>query len=297
MQQLKVLTWNLGFGSMGANASVWFEGGKHLIPSSGKEVESNIVGIQNTLKQIDADVFFLQELSSGSLLNHWYDLRQAVQKALPDHSRSSVTNFVIPLYFDFLRNEHGMSTYVKKPFEILKKHTKLFKEGEKYYGIIPRLDFALSALVELKDRDPIVFVNTHLSSFDKYGSMRIAQFLELMDYVKSITSKGYEVIVGADWNMNIGKINFLNNTFDEDSYRMHVHDFPSHLLPKGWTTHFTTDVPTSRAASRPYVKGESTTLTIDGFICSPGIKVESLKTHDLGFVNSDHNPVEIIISV
>jgi len=294
MQQLKILTWNLGFGAMGADADISFEGGKNFLPSPSESVSNNIAGIQKTLVDTEADVYLLQELSSGSLLNHWYNLRKAVQETLPEHSRSSVTNFSLPLYFDFLRNEHGMSTYVRKPFAISKRHTKLFKDGEKYYKIIPRWDYALTSTVELEEGKSIAFVNTHLSSFDTYGAMRISQFLELMTYVKRLSKAGYAVVVGADWNMNSGKINFIGS--DEDQYRNHTHDFPTHLLPDGWSAHFTHGIPTVRAANRPYIKGESTTSTIDGFICSPEIKIDHIKTLDLQFKDSDHNPVEIVIS-
>lgn len=279
---------------MGAESDVSFEGGKHLIPSGGDAVCRNIIGIQDTLVDMQADIYLLQELSSGSLLNRWHNIRRAIQNALPKHSSSSASNFSLPLYFDFLRNEHGMGTYVKKPLSIDKRHTKLFKSSERYYKIFPRLDFALTSTVKINGSKTIAFVNTHLSSFDTYGAMRISQFLELMEYVKKLSASGYAVIVGADWNMNSGKYNFAGD--DEDQYRSQLHDFPNHLLPKGWTTHFTPDVPTVRAGNRPYTKGESTTATIDGFICSPEIQVDHIKTFDLQFEHSDHNPVEIVIS-
>ena len=148
--------------------------------------------------------------------------------------------------------------------------------------------------MNIQGTKPIAFVNTHLSSFDTYGAMRIAQFLELMKYVKKLSKAGYAVIVGADWNMNTGKYNFIGT--DESQYRNHIHDFPTHLLPKGWSAHFTHDIPTVRTANRPYIKGTSTTATIDGFICSPEINVEQIQTLDLHFENSDHNPVEMIVS-
>jgi len=292
--QLKILTWNLGFGAMGANAEVSFEGGRHLIPSSGGDICRNIIGIQNTLTDSQADVYLLQELSSGSILNRWHNIRRAIHNALPEHSRSSVSNFSLPLYFDFLRNEHGMGTYVKKPLTIDRRHTKLFKNSDRYYRIFPRLDFALTSTVKVKGKKALALVNTHLSSFDTYGAMRISQFLELMEYVKKLSKHGYAVVIGADWNMNSGKYNFVGE--DENQYHSQIHDFPTHLLPHGWTTHFTHDVPTVRAGNRPYTNGKSTTATIDGFICSPEIQVENIKTFDLQFEHSDHNPVEMIIS-
>ena len=36
---------------------------------------------------------------------------------------------------------------------------------------------------------------------------------------------------------------------------------------------------------------------IDGFIISPNVRLEFVKTLDLGFENSDHNPVHIQVTL
>jgi len=280
---------------MGAEADISFEGGKHFIPSSNISVKKNIVGIQKTLEQIKADVYLLQELSTGSILNHWHNLRKAVQDTLPNHSSSRVSNFSLPLFFNVLKNEHGMGTFVKNTFEIIKKQTRPFMVSEYYYKIIPRLDFALTTIVRTDDGKQIAFVNTHLSSFDVGGIMRMTQFLDLMSYVKQLAKEGYAVIIGADWNMYSGKFNFIKRE-DEERYKTYTHNFPINLIENGWTAHFSENVHTLRAANRPYVKGKSTTGTVDGFICSPGITVETMETLDLDFEHSDHNPVAITVS-
>ena len=279
---------------MGAEADISFEGGRKFIPSSTEAVRRNINGIKEVLNTTHADVYLLQELSTGSLLNRWHNIRKAVQDTLPRHISSRVSNFELPLFFDFLKNEHGMGTFVKDSFNVCRKQIRPFKVSEYYYKIIPRWDFALTTFVKTKNGKTIAFVNTHLSSFDEHGVLRMSQFLDLMSYVKKLAQDGYSVIVGADWNLHAGKINFFEK--DEMQYEKYSHDFPYHLLKNGWTAHFPADVPTLRAANRPYVKGESTTGTVDGFICSPDITVECVNTLDLEFKYSDHNPVEIIVS-
>ena len=279
---------------MGAEADISFEGGRKFIPSSDIVVKRNISGIKETIKNAQADVYLLQELSTGSLLNRWNNIRKAVQDTLPQHVSSRVSNFELPLFFDFLKNEHGMGTFVKDSFNICKRQVRPFKVSEYYYKIIPRLDFALTTFVKTQDGRTIAFVNTHLSSFDEKGVLRMSQFLDLMTYIKKLAKDGHSVIAGADWNLHAGKINFFEK--DEVRYKRYTHDFPYHLLKNGWTAHFPDDVPTLRAANRPYIKGQSTTATVDGFICSPDITVECVNTLDLEFEHSDHNPVEIVIS-
>ena len=54
------------------------------------------------------------------------------------------------------------------------------------------------------------------------------------------------------------------------------------------------DVHTFRSLDRPYSGADKDTFqyyVIDGFIVSSNIEVQSVETRDLGFVNTDHNPV------
>ncbi len=53
-------------------------------------------------------------------------------------------------------------------------------------------------------------------------------------------------------------------------------------------------VPSCRLLNMPYQGADADTFQyylIDGFIVSNNITVKECKTQDLGFVNSDHNPV------
>jgi len=43
---------------------------------------------------------------------------------------------------------------------------------------------------------------------------------------------------------------------------------------------------------RPYVRGENFTTAIDGFVISPNVRAESVRTRDLDFQFSDHPPVD-----
>jgi hypothetical protein len=54
------------------------------------------------------------------------------------------------------------------------------------------------------------------------------------------------------------------------------------------------DVPTCRSLDQPYAGADHDTFqyyVIDGFIVSSNIEVKSCETRDIGFVQTDHNPV------
>ena len=59
--------------------------------------------------------------------------------------------------------------------------------------------------------------------------------------------------------------------------------------------------PSCRSLDKPYVAGsdpkEFQHYVIDGFIVSDNIEVEDLSTINLGFKNSDHNPVTMQVTL
>ena len=67
-------------------------------------------------------------------------------------------------------------------------------------------------------------------------------------------------------------------------------------IPKGWNLVYDVNTPTCRLLNQPYdsVDKENTQYyVIDGFLCSPNVNIENVKTIDEGFENSDHNPVRM----
>ena len=62
----------------------------------------------------------------------------------------------------------------------------------------------------------------------------------------------------------------------------------------GWQCLMDTTLPSCRSLDQPLVGADTESFQyylIDGFIVSEGVEILNLQTQDLGFVNSDHNPV------
>lgn len=292
VQKLKVITWNIGFGAMGAEAEVKMDGGSRLIPSSRAHVKKNMQGIIEFVRGHDADVFLLQEVSFGSVLNHWYNVERHIRKALETFRIEFASNFKFPLWLRFLRNEHGISTYVHPRNDFSLITTRRFSISEIYYAIFRRRDRFITTLVTPEGGPSIAVINTHLSSFDADGAIRKQQCKELLDYAYGLHADGHRVVIGADWNMRIAP-DELDSPAQDVRYR---YDFPRELLRDGWSIHTCVGTPTVRSGNEPYHKGSSSTAIIDGFVCSPLITVEHVDAVDLDFQYSDHNPVEIVIS-
>jgi exonuclease III len=133
----------------------------------------------------------------------------------------------------------------------------------------------------------LVMINTHNEAFDP-GEIRRAQMEYLKDFVLEEFSAGNYVIAGGDWNQCPPdfKSDFSKNI--TLSGQMTIgHDF----MPSGWTWAYDNTVPSNRTVTSAYNPSVTATTVIDFFLLSPNIKELSVKCIDLGFGNSDHNPV------
>ena len=70
------------------------------------------------------------------------------------------------------------------------------------------------------------------------------------------------------------------------------------MLPEGFEFKYDLSVPTCRLLNQPYDESDEVNTqhyVIDGFIVSPNVEAVSIETIDLGFENSDHNPVMLTV--
>ena len=68
----------------------------------------------------------------------------------------------------------------------------------------------------------------------------------------------------------------------------------------GFGSAYDLTVPTCRLLNQPYDPSDTENTqyyAIDGFLVSPNVEVSAVKTLDLGFENSDHNPVLLTVSL
>jgi len=102
-------------------------------------------------------------------------------------------------------------------------------------------------------------------------------------------------MIGGDWNLNppdFDVTQFKNG--DLPSFNS-VGSIESELLPATWTWAYDKNTPTNRQVDQPYQKGVTPTTILDYFLLSPNIELLEIKTIDLHFEHSDHNPVKIVI--
>ena len=143
----------------------------------------------------------------------------------------------------------------------------------------------------------LVLVNLHLEAYDD-GAGKIAQTKQLMDFLQGEYEKGNYVIAGGDFNQIFpGSLDVYPNTHP-DLWEPGVLDAAS--LPEGFTYVYDLGTPSCRLLNQPYNPSDTANTqyyVIDGFILSPNVQLEEVETLDLGFENSDHNPVRIQVTL
>jgi endonuclease/exonuclease/phosphatase family metal-dependent hydrolase len=144
--------------------------------------------------------------------------------------------------------------------------------------------------LENSDRQ-LVLVNLHLEAYDD-GEGKIAQTNQLREFIRGEYEKGNYVIAGGDFNQVFpGSLERYPNTHTEN-WEPGVLD--ASLLPEGWTLACDLSTPSCRLLNQPYDPSDTAGTqhyVIDGLILSPNVELKEVKTLDLGFADSDHNPV------
>ena len=134
----------------------------------------------------------------------------------------------------------------------------------------------------------LVLINIHLSAYDEGGKVRAKQLEMLNDVLKIEKDNGNYVIVGGDFNHDIaGSIGLWETNRKQPEW---VFVLTNENLADGYRFVASTNAPTCRSTDTKYIKGESYTVVLDGFICSENIEELSINNIDTDFMDSDHNP-------
>ncbi len=299
--ELTILTWNVGFGALGDNADFFMDGGKMVKTASKERVKSNVSSIIGRLQTEDTDVIFLQEVDVHSARSYRINMVEEATNKLSGggYENTFAYNFKVnflpyPPLQPMGEIKSGLSTWSKYDVESSER-IKLpcpFKWPTRA-GNLKRCLMVDRLPVDGTDKE-LVLINLHLEAYDS-GEGKVAQTKMLKDLLEEEIGKGNYVIAGGDFNQtfsnaDIRKYPVLPGKWEAGT--IDIGEFDSSLqfiMP--------TDTPSCRSLDQPLADAVSRDpkyfqyYVIDGFIVSDNLEVESCEVRDLGFVNSDHNPV------
>jgi len=273
------------------------DGGTHAKPESEEQVQQYLSGISASIEELSPDLVILQEVDTNSSRTYSVDERTALAENVSVHALNYSCPFV-PIPVPPIGKVHS-GIFTTTDYTITEAERialpcpfswPLSTANLKRCLLVSRLP------VEGSDHE-LVLVNLHLEAYDD-GEGKIAQTAQLMNLLQEEYEKGNFVIAGGDFNQIFpGGLEAYPNTH-EDLWSPGILEEDS--LPEGFRYAYDLETPTCRLLNQPY-DPENTENTqyyvIDGFIVSPNVTVESVESVDLGFENSDHNPVFLQVSL
>ncbi len=294
-----LLTWNIGYGGLGAEADFFYDGGK-MVTSPKEDVVKNNAGISEFLSQNrDADFIFLQEADRSSKRSWKIDQVEQFANTLPQFCYAFTPNFDVK-WFPF-----PFTNPIGKVFGGLVTYSKYAPVESKRIAIpnitdFPRRLFYLQRCLlmqryNLPSGKQLVLVNAHFEAYDKgevkKGEMEMAKKILTDEY-----AKGNYVILGGDWNIAPPDFNVHTWEKEKESDELYMANNDSNYIAS-WKYAYDPTTPTNRKNNHAYDPKTTYTTVIDYYFTSPNIDVLEVKGINLNFQFSDHNPVKMKIKL
>ncbi len=296
--RLKLLIWNIGYAGLDASMDFFYDGGKKMRPDR-VEVLSNLEGIQSSLAPYSGYNFILlQEVDQNSKRSYHVNQYEAIKNQFSAYSayfgKNYEVGFVpIPLTEPMGRVKSGVMTLSLTCPLSVERHS--FPGNYSWPVKLFMLDRCfLVSRYQLSNQKELLIINTHNSAYDD-GSLRAQQMNHLSAYLLAEYEKGNYIIVGGDWNQTpFGfEPELPSHRFDNENLSYIEKDYPA----AGWHWAYDPELPTNRRVATPYDRANSLTTVIDCFLASPNVELSKVKTVDLDFQYSDHQPVQVEASL
>lgn len=294
-QRLDIVTFNTGYGGLGRDADFFMDGGTQVNPDSEETVEENITGILGALNLKGADVYFLQEVDRYSRRSFYIDQAEFYRHGLSMNMSYAANHrcaFVPYPWPPIGQVDAGLVTFTGlEVTQATRESLPVPFQWPLRIANLKRCLLVSRVPVEGTDKE-LVLVNLHLEAYDD-GEGRAAQMKQLSELLRAEYRLGNYVIAGGDFNQ----------TFEDEPEVAEGLWRPSVLtqeeLPDGFVLLYDDSSPTCRLLNKPYSgeRADTQFYVIDGFIVSENLKVNNVETIDLNFLNSDHNPVFLQVTL
>ncbi|MBQ3481334.1 MAG: endonuclease [Oscillospiraceae bacterium] len=298
--KLEILSWNIGYAGLGAGSDFVLDGGENMRAADKATVQKYLAGVSGTVGG-GYDLVLLQEVDTDS--SRTYGIDEAA--ALASGDAAFALNYSCPYvpnpntYFidPFGKVNSGLLTC--SGYETVRAERRALPCPFTWPLRIVNLKRCLlvSYLPVEGSEKQLVLVNLHLEAYDD-GEGKIAQTKQLMDFLEEEYEKGNYVIAGGDFNQVFpGALEAYPNTHPENWIPGVLEESS---LPEGFSFAYDLSVPSCRLLNQPYDPGDTVNTqhyVIDGLIVSPNVTVDAVETLDLGFADSDHNPVHLSVTL
>ena len=297
-KEFSFLLWNIGYAGLGKEMDFFYEGGKQVRPKREK-CFSCLEGIKKTILSYNkADFIFLQEIDIHSKRSWYINELESLSQILPNFFNVFTSNYdckfvPVPLLNPMGKVLSGMVSFLQiKPDDIKVHYFDQFFSWPRSLFYI-KYSYMMMRF-KLEDNKDLVIFNVHNSAYDIAKSSRKKELAILSSIMKNEYEHGNYVVAGGDWNIN--PPNFIASSILSGDKVFESDKIESDFLPD-WQFAFDSNEPSNRNVDMPYKKGTTGITILDFFIVSPNIEVKEVKTINLNFEYSDHNPVKLNIKL
>ena len=294
-----VVSWNIGFGAYEDDYGFFMDGGTESRAWSKERLTANMDAIAGYLKQQNADFCLLQEVDIGSTRTYHVDEREPLYAALFNKSSVFCQNYDSPYLLYPLTAPHGASRSGLLTFSPanITAADRVELPVESSFMKLLDLDRCYSvSRVPVSGGGELVLYDLHLSAYTSDGTIATEQLALLLADMQAEYEKGSWCVAGGDFNKDLLGDSSVYFGAAEQEYSW------AQPIPEGVFDSYDVQlvendpVPSCRNADGPYHDGQYV-LTVDGFLVTPNVAVDSAAVLDTGFAYSDHNPVQMTFTL
>lgn len=299
-EEIKLLTYNLGYLSLDSTQDFFMDGGKNVMPKTASNVNKNLAALQNLIENEDADIYLFQEVDYNAKRSYNMNQYEGLKKDFKGEATYAFYHKCLYIPYPIL-NPVG---HVEGGMAILNKFSSTATRialPSAYKWPMRAVMFKRCLMVERMKIDEsdkeFVLINLHLEAYDD-GNTRLRQLEILKELMVEEYNKGNYVIAGGDFNQKFPVVdNSKYPVLDETHFSAAT--IPEDFLPKKWNYAVDGSKPTSRLLNEVYSGNYDNTqlYVIDGYILSPNIELKSVETIENSFSYSDHHPVRLSVKL
>ena len=298
-----VVSYNIGFGAYEDDYSFFMDGGSESWAWSKERLDENLTHIAQTLKARQADFYFVQEVDTDSTRSYHRNEADTLRQALPGYSSVWGQNYDSPFLFWPLTQPHGSSVSGLMTFSSAPIVSSLRRSLPIETGVMKLVDldrcYTVSR-VPMENGKELVLYAVHLSAYTSDGVIADQQAEMLLSDMQSEYEKGNYCVCGGDFNKDLlgNSDQVFGVSAGDYTWAQPLPDelFEGKNISKVAPLDQENPVPSCRNADAPYHSGQYV-VTVDGFLVSDNVTVNSAAVIDTGFAYSDHTPVTMTFTL
>jgi endonuclease/exonuclease/phosphatase family metal-dependent hydrolase len=291
---LRLFDWNIGYCGLGDDMDFFYDGGSQMRISHQRTLENLDAVIKEIKAENTCQFFLLQEVDIKSKRSYKINQMEALLNQMPGYKGFLAVNYnsrfvPVPIFNPMGKIYSGLVTLSNyTPVKVDRINFGAEAGWPKSLFMMQRCFMVLR--FPTSDGKQVVLINTHKSAYDS-GEQRRKQMAIFKEFIESEYSQGNYIIAGGDWNQNPP----IAGGKTEDYKQGHLTRIriDEDYMPIDWVWVYDNKTHSNRMINEKYSPSTTVTTIIDFYLLSPNIEILDIKTMDLQFKNSDHQPVII----